>query len=96
MSDMQFSSREPTRVGSSNRKTKRRKKTKAERAALRAARKARLVGAAYLPPEEFAALAGISLATVWRMMKDNKLRFARFGRARRIPVTELERLTTTA
>jgi excisionase family DNA binding protein len=45
--------------------------------------------------DEFCRKAGISRATLWRMMRDGRLRFARFGRARRIPISEYERLTTT-
>ena len=45
-------------------------------------------------PDEFARRASISRATVWRLMRDGRLRYARFGRARRIPVSEYERLAT--
>src|SRR5262245_7823969 len=48
----------------------------------------------YHSPEEFAERARIGRATVWRMMKQGRLRYARFGRARRIPVTEYQRLTS--
>jgi excisionase family DNA binding protein len=47
-------------------------------------------------PDEFARKASISRATVWRLMRDGRLRYARFGRARRIPVSEYERLATEA
>jgi len=51
--------------------------------------------AEYVPPDEFAVRAGISRPTVWRMMQRGELRYAKFGRARRIPLSELERLTTS-
>ena len=47
-------------------------------------------------PDDFAKKAGISRATVWRLMRDGTLRYARFGRARRIPVSEYERLASEA
>jgi excisionase family DNA binding protein len=50
----------------------------------------------YHSPDEFAERARIGRATVWRMMKQGRLRYARFGRARRIPVTEYQRLTSDA
>jgi excisionase family DNA binding protein len=50
----------------------------------------------YHTPDEFAERAGIGRATVWRMMRDGRLRYARCGRARRIPVTEYERLASEA
>jgi excisionase family DNA binding protein len=68
------------------------KNTKQQRAAERARR---LAKAEYLPPNDFAVRAGISRPTVWRMMQRGELRYARFGRARRIPISELGRLTTT-
>ena len=73
------------------RRKRRAKKTKQQRAA---DRMLRLNKAEYLPPEEFAVTAGISRPTVWRMMQRGELRYAKFGRARRIPRSELERLTT--
>jgi excisionase family DNA binding protein len=45
-------------------------------------------------PDDFAKKAGISRATVWRLMRDGRLRFARFGRTRRIPRSEYQRLTS--
>jgi excisionase family DNA binding protein len=48
----------------------------------------------YHTPDEFAERAGIGRATVWRLMKNGRLRYARFGRARRIPVSEYERLAS--
>jgi excisionase family DNA binding protein len=50
----------------------------------------------YHSPDEFARRASISRATVWRLMRDGRLRYARFGRARRIPVSEYERLASEA
>jgi len=50
----------------------------------------------YHSPDEFAERAGIGRATVWRLMKNGRLRYARFGRARRIPVSEYERLASDA
>ena len=50
----------------------------------------------YHSPDEFARRASISRATVWRLMREGKLRYARFGRARRIPVSEYERLASEA
>jgi excisionase family DNA binding protein len=50
----------------------------------------------YHSPDEFARRASISRATVWRLMRTGKLRYARFGRARRIPVSEYERLASKA
>ena len=50
----------------------------------------------YHSPDEFARRASISRATVWRLMRAGKLRYARFGRARRIPVSEYERLASEA
>jgi excisionase family DNA binding protein len=50
----------------------------------------------YHSPDEFARRASISRATVWRLMRDGRLRYARFGRARRIPVSEYERLACEA
>jgi excisionase family DNA binding protein len=50
----------------------------------------------YVPPDEFAALVGVSRSTVWRAMRDGRLRYARFGRARRVPLSELVRLTSEA
>jgi excisionase family DNA binding protein len=50
----------------------------------------------YHSPDEFARRASISRATVWRLMRAGKLRYARFGPARRIPVSEYERLASEA
>ena len=50
----------------------------------------------YHSPDEFARRASISRATVWRLMRAGKLRYARFGRARRIPISEYERLASEA
>jgi excisionase family DNA binding protein len=47
----------------------------------------------YIPPDEFARRAGVSRSTIWRMMRAGALRYARFGTARRIPVSEYARLT---
>jgi excisionase family DNA binding protein len=58
---------------------------------LRRKRRARS-GEMFDTPDDFAKNAGISRATVWRLMRDGRLRYARFGRTRRIPRTEYHRL----
>lgn len=48
----------------------------------------------YDSPNDFARKANIGRTTVWRMMKDGRLRYALFGpRLPRIPHTEYERLS---
>jgi hypothetical protein len=47
----------------------------------------------YDTPREFARRAKIGRTTVWRMMRDGRLRYALFGpRTPRIPTTEYQRL----
>ena len=62
----------------------------------RRALQAQLAERLYDTPDEFARRAGISRATTWRLMKSGHLRYARFGRARRIPISEYERLVAEA
>jgi excisionase family DNA binding protein len=79
-----------------DREHKRRERRRKERQRRERQRQATLAERIYVPPDRFAVLAGISRATIWRMMRDKRLRYAQFGRVRRIPLAELERLTSEA
>jgi len=46
-------------------------------------------------PDELAEATGLSRQTLYRMMKDGRLRYVQFGCTRRIPATELTRLGLT-
>jgi excisionase family DNA binding protein len=46
------------------------------------------------PPDKFCERTALSRATVWRMMRDGRLRYVKFGRVRRIPTSEYERLAS--
>jgi excisionase family DNA binding protein len=70
-------------------KEKQHRKEQQRRARIRAA--ARLSHAAFTI-NEWIAITGLSKATTYRMMEDGRLQFAQFGRTRRIPATEQERL----
>lgn len=48
------------------------------------------------PPDKFCERTALSRATVWRMMRDGRLRYVKFGRVRRIPTSEYERLANAA
>jgi excisionase family DNA binding protein len=58
-------------------------------------RQASIAERLFLPPDEFARRVGVSRSTIWRLMQRGEIRFAKFGRVRRIPVSECERLTTS-
>jgi excisionase family DNA binding protein len=59
----------------------------------RAASRAQIIAPSYESPDQFARRVGASRSTIWRMMRDGRLRWIRVGtRLRRIPTSEYERL----
>ena len=61
----------------------------------RAAIRAQTIAPSYESPDQFALRVGASRSTIWRMMRDGRLRWMRIGtRLRRIPISEHERLAS--
>jgi excisionase family DNA binding protein len=50
------------------------------------------IGRVCLTVNEWSESTGLSSPTIYRMMRDGRLRFVQFGRTRRIPVEEQGRL----
>jgi|SRR5436190_12044266 excisionase family DNA binding protein len=79
-----------------DRERERQERRRRERERRERQRRATLTERIYVPPDRFAVLAGVSRSTVWRAMRAKRLRYAHFGRVRRIPLSELDRLTSEA